>query len=151
MINEIEERLREATCLCLGVFSDGDDGLVRLTWLSDDAPFPSEDVDVVYLFVETADEPISQQRDVITKSSSGDLVETITEYLLVVQARWVAYGPEASKHAFLIRDGLFTPRIHAYNRSNNLALVTNPVIPRRAPEHINGKWRERGCCSQPIP
>ena len=146
MIAHIEQALQRMTCKALGLEPTDKESntAVRIAYQGAGAPFPHVlSTDVAFLFADLVDAPITQQRDVEYTGEAAGLTQRRTSYLAVVQARWTLYGPHAAERALLIRDGLFRPDLHMLNMEANLALITNPSVPRRFPELYKGHWLER--------
>lgn len=137
---QIENIFQSLTSQLLGTT---DPSVVRIGWPEVGAPAWAIGDDVCFLLVNYADNPITRQLETVYSAASSTDATATLAYTVVARINWTLYGPDAFDYADVIRSGLFTEPVKTTLAQNNLALVTDVMMPVRAPELFNGQWWNR--------
>jgi hypothetical protein len=140
LLSQLESLFQSLTSQILGTT---DPSAVRVGWNQQGAPGWAIGSDVTFLLLNYSDNQITRQMETTyAESSSTDATASLT-YQVVIRAEWTLYGPNSFDHADLIRSSLFQEPYKTTLAQSNLALITDIMMPVRAPELYNGQWWER--------
>jgi hypothetical protein len=117
--------------------------LVRVDWQTQGQPWvPDPQTDITFIRMVAEDNAYNRQRDRQFLLVNGVPVSEDL-YTRVWRVFWVVYGPNSFDNARKIFSGLFSDAIHDALAGSSVYLVTDPAMPLRVPEEVNGRWYDR--------
>lgn len=142
---QIEDLFRKVTSQMLGLnpSSPSSQDVVRISWPADGQPGWKQTEDITFLKINTHDDPVNKQRDVLYSNKDQYNANRKVGYTRVHTVKWTIYGPHSYENAETIRNGLYLPAHKITLAQSNMFLVLDVEAPTRFPELFNGRWWER--------
>lgn len=147
-LRQIEDFFQNITSLMLGLdmTQQINQGKVRISWPTNDAPSWKINEDIVFLRITPIDDKQARTLNIIYDTNSLDNVNLNKEtgYTRVHKVDFTLYGPNSYDNADLIRYTLLEPNAYKDEfKSKNLFVIPDIPMPTRLPELYNGQWWDR--------
>ncbi len=120
-------------------------GLIRPAFQQQGQPGVNVPDSVIYIHIENEAQYWDKLRQITTARIPGNEVEgkETTLYTRVMRVDWYLYGPSSFDNADILRTYLLSEPIREFLNLYNVAPIRDINPGRRAPEMVNGQWRER--------
>lgn len=140
--SDMNKLMQNWTLSALGI-NPPDYSLVRVDWQREGQPFGTPSQDIAYLGCTMYDDPYTKVRNRTADSSDNVSTTKVWTYTRAWEVKWVLYGPNSLDRCRMIHTATFLDYFNDLLNADNLFPLSDPPVPSRNPEKINGQWYNR--------